>query len=456
MIKDNHRKYIQLRKKHKHITFESFKCSVNEGELKAEYLFVMGKELSFRPTFFIPLKKDLHTRIQSDKLENLIFHIGMVELISYWKAACPPEIIIKPFKLDSHQVQFWKKLYFNGMGEFFYMNGIRTTMDEFVTITSPSQNELKPLIPLEFGSDKVLVPVGGGKDSIVTLELLKTHFRVIPFVVNLLQASLTTIEIAGFPRNEVFEVQRTIDPLLLDLNSKGYLNGHTPFSALLAFFSLLASAMTGTKHIALSNESSANEPTVAGGANHQYSKSVEFEADFRKYCKKYISDKFNYFSFLRPLNEYRIASLFSRYPVYFKVFRSCNVGSKEGIWCGQCPKCLFAFIILSPFMPPEEMQHIFGYNLFTNENLQKILDELTGITSVKPFECVGTTDEVNVALQEAAKYYGDKLPALLAYYQALKNVSIPAISSHSVRTAFDNHHFLKQPFLDILKSALHD
>ena len=67
---------------------------------------------------------------------------------------------------------------------------------------------------------------------------------------------------------------------MLQLNSEGYINGHTPFSAIVAFSSVLTAALNGQKYITLSNENSANESTVKDSkVNHQYSKSYEFELD---------------------------------------------------------------------------------------------------------------------------------------------------------------------------------
>jgi len=168
---------------------------------------------------------------------------------------------------------------------------------------------------------------------------------------------------------------------------------------MLAFNTVLSSLLTGARHIALSNESSANESTVSNSnINHQYSKSFEFEQDFRAYIEKYVSDEVNYFSFLRPLSELQIASIFACYPKFHSVFKSCNAGSKTDSWCCNCSKCLFAYIILSPFISQKEMISIFGQNLFDNKKMLLYFDQLCGIEKIKPFECVGTIDEVNVAL----------------------------------------------------------
>ena len=158
--------------------------------------------------------------------------------------------------------------------------------------------------------------------------------------------------------------------------------------------------MSGNRYIVLSNETSANETTVKDSfVNHQYSKSFEFEQDFVSYIKEVTDSDIHYFSLLRPLTEMQIAWLFSKCKNYYEVFRSCNAGSKQGIWCCNCPTCLFVYIILTPFLSQEDLVHIFGENLLEKDSLDLDFRELTGIEENKPFECVGTRREVLVALK---------------------------------------------------------
>jgi hypothetical protein len=261
-------------------------------------------------------------------------------------------------------------------------------------------------------------------------------------------ATVNCIQAAGYTLDDALVIHRTIHPRLLELNAQGCLNGHTPFSAMLAFYTLLAAQLSGIPNIALSNESSANESTVVGtNVNHQYSKSLEFENDFRQYVAQYISPSFNYFSFLRPLSELQIAMLFSRYEKYFDVFRSCNVGSKQDIWCGQCPKCLFAYIILSPFIPPQRLNAIFGKCMLDDPDMRLYFDQLTGHAETKPFECVGTISEVHSALSMAlSRWYPNQRPCLLSNYQ-------PAPPSTPLNTLFPDHN-LSAPLLHRLFQAV--
>jgi len=305
--------------------------------------------------------------------------------------------------MDEKQQNWWKKLYYKGLGEFFYQNEIDCTFTNFVQFSFA--DEAKPYFRLYFKeiepSQKVIVPIGGGKDSVVTLEELRQKNEVIPFIINPRGATLDCANVAGFKNlDEIVILDREIDKNLLTCNKQGFLNGHTPFSAMLAFYTLLVSYATNTHEIALSNEASANEATVLGTeVNHQYSKSLEFEKDFRQYVQHYMGNCAHYYSFLRHFSELQIAEKFAQYPQYFPVFRSCNAGSKENKWCCNCPKCLFAYIILAPFIDKKTRLQIFGEDLLNKPEMKHFFNQLTGKESTKPFECVGTIEEVISALK---------------------------------------------------------
>ncbi len=396
-VKDNNHKYRQLREQFSFFEYQSYSFKVVDGNLEASFVFNLDGKIFFKPKIYIP-SREFYNLQKENEIANFVFHMGMVELVSYWKATCSSNVLITPHGLNMHQVSWWKKLYFHGLGEFFYLNNINVDIDSFMNLSSTGSN-ISP-ISRKLTENKVLVPIGGGKDSIVSLELLKpSSIEVVPLIVNPREASIRTINIAGFEEDDCVIIKRSIDPQLLQLNEEGYLNGHTPFSAMLAFVCALGCHITGVSNIALSNESSANEATVPGSKiNHQYSKTFEFENDFNDYIRKYLNGNINYFSFLRPINELQIAALFSRFERHFDSFRSCNVGSKVDSWCGKCPKCMFTYIILSPFIERNRLIEIFGKDMTEDEALSHIMNELQGKSPVKPFECVGTPDEVNAAL----------------------------------------------------------
>ncbi|MBQ9417545.1 MAG: hypothetical protein IJU19_03090 [Bacteroidales bacterium] len=416
---DNNGQYAALRRQYPVFDYEGYHYAFDTDGLHLRFDFRMG-DIEFHPTACIESRPWLSRDLPPDELDRLVFDIGMVETISYWKSACPPTLRVGCGTLDAEAIAFWKKLYRLGLGEFFFTNAIAAPTDDFLTIIAhggPHCSATTPQASTQATSaadaSTYLVPIGGGKDSVVSLELLRrAGSRVRPLIMNPRGATRDCARTAGFPMGEVLVIRRTIDPALLDLNRRGYLNGHTPFSAMLAFYTRLAARLSGISQVALSNESSANESTVAGTAvNHQYSKSLDFEDDFRRYAS---SPAFRYFSLLRPLSELQIAMLFSRLTPYHEVFRSCNAGSRTDSWCGHCAKCLFAYLILSPFLPPERLAALFGKDMLADASLRPVMLQLAGLAPTKPFECVGTVAEVRQALAMASsRWFAGGRPALL-------------------------------------------
>ena len=429
-------KYNSLREEYEFFRFQRDDYTLENGVLSVKFYFSLDDKYYFTPSFEIPQRKFYNwSDIDKNQLDTILFNIGMIELVSYWKLACPKKVYIAPFKLDAAQILWWKKLYFNGLGEFFYLNGIKENVNDFMQIICESDASCEKIeLPLK---ETTLVPIGGGKDSVVTVELLKNKMPIIPLIINPRGATKDCVDAAGFSLEQTAVIKRTLDPTMLRMNNEGFLNGHTPFSAMLAFYTLLIGFATNSKYIALSNESSANEPTVLDTeVNHQYSKSIAFENDFRDYVEKYISSEIQYFSFLRPINEIQIASLFAKNKDYYKVFKSCNVGSKTDSWCGKCPKCLFTYLIMSPFIPKNELLDIFGNDLLNDSELLPILKQLKGEAEVKPFECVGTVEEVNACLAASSR-----------------DVT-PVASIEDLLKQYDNTNNLPEHFEAILKDNL--
>lgn len=485
-MQNRQERFQELRQQFPVFTYDSFSYSINRKEIRIRFLFrILDTEnreaFRFEPELKIPPRPFYYPeRIPENLWKKLVFHCGMMELVSYWKCCCCPKVEIRCGILSDPQKEWFRKIYFNGLGEFFFLNGIDVSAGSFMEINCtetkpetgignkgraseqepeggdifpvPSPDEVRndPGLPMQ---EAFLIPVGGGKDSVVSLEILREAYpeKIRPFIINPRGATSNCCIQAGFKQEDCAVVDRSIHPLLLGLNAKGFLNGHTPFSAMLAFTSLLVSALCGYRHIALSNESSANESTVVGhDVNHQYSKSLEFENDFRAYVSAYIGPEFDYFSLLRPLSELGIARLFASYPRYHDIFRSCNAGSKTDSWCGNCAKCLFAFLILCPFMGLEKCSRLFGKNLLDEEKLKPDLDRLCGRENVKPFECVGTLDEVNWALQKLLP--SKQGNSLLEYYSSLERSR--HLQSDTLLEDFSLRHNLSEELAGLLQKRI--
>lgn len=433
-------KFDEFRKQYASFRYRSYEVERIENAYRIVYHFEIPGLCEFASKWEFPAPRAVDEAI----LKRLAFHLGMAETISYWKCACPPVLKIECGTLTEAQRAWWKKLYYNGLGEFMYRNGIEVSEKDLLEIECADGKEEPFCDPVQY--EGCLVSVGGGKDSVVSLELLQGE-DVTTYSINGNETTKNVIAACEDKKGD-YAAKRILDKKILELNSQGYLNGHIPFSAVVAFSSFISAFLNGNKYIVLSNETSANETTVKDSfVNHQYSKSFEFEQDFTSYVKELTDSDIHYFSLLRPLTELQIAWLFARCKKYHKVFRSCNAGSKQGIWCCNCPKCLFVYIILTPFLRQEELVDIFGENLLDKESLDLNFRELTGIEENKPFECVGTRREVLVALKAFVERGGTSL--LTDRYQ--KEICAAQGSVEEMLTEWVEEHHVPEQFEAILK-----
>lgn len=449
--------YTELRKRCPEFIYHGYEIEESADRVGIVYDFEIPGLAAFHPTWEFPKRRGEERKFKENgTFQKLVFSLGMVELISYWKTACPPVVQVEAGSLTKEQCEWWKDLYFNGLGEFYYTNGIQENQQDFMEIRALGAGTAEPDMPLGAEADGYLIPVGGGKDSAVTLSLLEgEREKNRCYIINPRGATLKTVERAGYGEDQLVTVKRTLDKNMLELNRQGYLNGHTPYSAIVAFSATIAAYMRGVKYIALSNESSANESTVEGSTvNHQYSKSFRFEKAFHDYEAAYIGSGTYYFSMLRPLSEFQIARYFAKCRQFHDIFRSCNAGSKEDKWCGHCPKCLFVCLILSPFLSREEIIAIFGRDMLDDPDMLEDFRKLTGMEKEKPFECVGSRDEVNAAVSltiDKMEEEGQALPELFAYYRNSGLYRKDDPENRRFFTYFDGENLLPPSCLALIK-----
>lgn len=453
-------KYLSLRNQYSEFIYNSFEIKEKENEIEIIYNFEIVGLTVFTPKWIFRKPQGFTINEGNEKLiENLVFNLGMVEAVSYFKCVCPKVFKVRAGYIDESQIKWWKKLYINGLGEFFYVNNLLEAMniDTFMDIKVKSNYKHEKVI-----MDNVikgnLIPIGGGKDSLVTLDLLKDFKKDnVCYIVNARGATKESAKVSGYEETGVYEAKRFLDKKLLELNAQGFLNGHTPFSAVLAFSSYITAVMLNKRYIILSNESSANEGNVKGtNINHQYSKSIEFEKDFKEYIENYICNNGpEYFSILRPLSEWQIVNSFSKLKEFFPVFKSCNVGSKEDVWCENCPKCLYVYIMMKAFLTDKEMKIIFKSEMLNEEKHRKLFNGLVYPDDNKPFECVGTKEEINLAVKKIITdciKKDKKVPLLLQNYGKIENDINLEIKQ--ANASWDNDIFIPEKYIKIIKEYI--
>lgn len=449
----------ETREKHYSFHYDEYNIDQSNGVLQLDYKFTISPDITFKPRVEIPLLDG--KSLDVDTVNNFAFNLGMIEAISYWKSTCSPEFIVEAGELSTEQVNWWHDLFIHGLGEFYYRNQIDFTGKNFLNIRSSVSAPVHSTDIKHTENIGDLILIGGGKDSAVTLQLLAgLNPRNGAMMLNPSKASFELIDVAELSNTIV--VKRIIDKKLLDLNEQGYLNGHTPFSAYLSFLSLFVANLHGYENVIVSNEASAGEENLTYRGheiNHQYSKSYRYEKLFREYQNKFITTNTQYFSFLRPLSELQIAALFSESSEYDKAFCSCNVG-RSNYWCGNCPKCAFVYLSLSPFLEPDRIKAIFGEDdYFDKPSIKNHILDLVGLGSHKPFECVGTVDESRLAiLLSINKYqkYGLEVPSFLLELSSklgLGDDDLEEMLSH-IRSDWDSKNFLPSQYESLLKDRL--
>ncbi len=394
---------------------------------------IVGNEaLKLREKLYFPEPFPVKKTIDSEVLDRILFNLHLVLGISYWKMYCLKNLIIKTHQLTQEQANFWNVIYRKGLGEFFYKNSI--DYRDLNIFPVGLENIPPEIIDLQRIKKRALVGIGGGKDSAVAIEILKKKsIETKGFYVATDGRHGAEEEIVQVADINYMRVERSLDPQLLSLARTGKIpSGHVPVSALYAFVGVLLGVLYDYDHVVTGNERSADYGNViylGEVINHQWSKSSEFENMFNKYVGKFITPSVKYGSILREYSELKIVEMFTKYPNYFPVFSSCNNVSEPGKksvkkWCGSCAKCAFVFACLSAFLPKETLMNIFGKNIFSDYEMVPMFKRLLGIYGTKPFDCVGTPEEVKVALNMASKTGSyDNDPVIDMFKKEIVNVS---------------------------------
>lgn len=390
--------------------FDSYRLDVDSRTIYLNYSFTDGP--TFTEHIVLPSTLPLE-EANNPALDQALFALHLAGGVSYYKAFCPPRINVHSGRLSREQADFWNYFYTHGLGEFFFQNKI----DFRGLVQFPAAAATATALPPTALPDRprrALTPFGGGKDSVVTMELLRsqnveqTLFRV--------NAHHFIDRLADKTSLPLLQVSRRIDRTILTLNAEGAYNGHVPITGYIGFLTVVVAMLGGYDSVWFSNERSADYGNVRYldmDVNHQWSKSLDAEQHQRTYITRFITGNVLFGSLLRPLSELKIASLFAKYPHYFDTTTSCNVNwkllntnPKDTAWCGACYKCAFIFALYAAMLPADSVIHMYGKNMFNDAQLLSTFRQLWGAEGIKPFDCVGTPQEM-----QAAMYLASKKPA---------------------------------------------
>jgi hypothetical protein len=387
------------------------------GVAQLVYAFDDGPELVETVTLpGAPFQLDAareHAALQALRVLHLIAGV------SYYKAAVPAEIRIEGEPIDAATARFLEQVYSNGLGEFAYRNGLdlrgRIRFPQGTAVDAPA-----PALGLR---EHALVAIGGGKDSLVSIEALRAEG--VAQTVAWIGGSQLIAACAAHTGLPTLNIGRQLAPQLFDFNRQGAWNGHIPVTAVNSAILAFAAVVLGMDQVVFSNERSASYGSLipgTGEVNHQWSKGWAFESMFADWLQSHVAADLRYYSLLRPLSELAVARQFARSSHYDAHFSSCNrnfhiLGERPtSRWCGVCPKCHFVFLALAPFMPKTRLVGIFGRNLLDDPAQAAGFDALLEYQDHKPFECVGEGRESRAAMAVLAQRPEWREDALVARF----------------------------------------
>lgn len=366
-----------------------------EGEVRLRYGL---DEMVFEERFSLPVPAS-PPDLDEQRLQDLLSLLHWVAGVSYYKAAVPESVEFERDAPWPAAAELLEALYSEGLGEFAAVNERPLPRPSFPS-GAPREGGGRPVSP-----SRILVPVGGGKDSTVAIETVReSGLDFALFSIGDAPPIRRTVEVAGTSR---FLATRRIDPLLIEANASGALNGHVPVTAIVSCVALVTAALHGYDGVALANERSASSGnTVWDGVevNHQFSKGIRAERLLQAAVAESVPGM-TIFSILRMASELTIARTFSRLPQYHRAFTSCNrifqidPALRTASWCCDCDKCRFVFLILAPFFEPDDLAEIFGKAMLDDPAQFDGFALLTATGGHKPFECVGEEEESIAAIR---------------------------------------------------------
>ena len=327
--------------------------------------------------------------------------------LSYYKAGAARHVDVSATPLGAGGERLLAAALREGLGEFAYRNDL--SLDD--VIVSGGTDVAATSVSLD--PERVLVPFGGGIDSVVTTATLAGHLDQTLFIVSPSGGRFAPLEeTAAATGLQIVRATRHLDAQILG-DDESFFHGHVPVTAMVTLLAAVAAVASGRGGVVMSNEHSASAANLRWGdleVNHQWSKSLDAEILIANALNERLSDQLTVASFLRDRSEVWVAKIFSELPQYHHVFRSCNRAFAQAreqrldTWCGECDKCLFINLMLAPFLSRADLVDIFHHEPLSDERRSDQLRVLVGVgVAFKPFECVGDPEESAAALRRVTE-----------------------------------------------------
>ncbi len=400
------------------LIFNSIKISKNKNELILEF-FYEGKKI--KKIYRLSEKINVNNKT----IKNVVFNIGLMNLIDFDQIVIPDEVHINAGKLTKYAKEFYFYVRDNYARQSFFERKMPLSkLTRKIYSKGPKYGIYKGLL----NKKQVVCSFGGGKESLLYFYLFKKwnikgcwFYRDKATNVKIKKSIMDSLDTKDYIR----VAERTVGDIQLPPSRT-----HTGISIFI-FLMVLIALHKKYSYICMGNERSANDPYCIWDGkvvNHQFDKAIPYRLKINEYIKKYIAPEINFFSIFEGLYEFKLAQLI---PIIdtksLMLMTSCNKGTDRKKWCCKCPKCAWGFAILSYALGKDKAIKIVGEDIFNDVWLFK---EMLDPKIRKPFECLGERTEIWLILSKCIekkqkgkvldyfrRHYLDEIRNLLPEYE---------------------------------------
>jgi len=312
--------------------------------------------------------------------DKIAYYLGYSYLIDIIHMTFPKNVEVMYAPPDT---QFWNFMMKHVLGEALIRWGapIKTIAD----ITFHSGGERPEYeVPTEATKEGVcLVPVGGGKDSVVTYELAKKKFS---------EVLTMSVQAPGHNWDEIAPMIKKLGCIEMfdSYEDMKFLNKYQPITSGNAIFNysmiaLLVAREVGVSPIIFGNDKSvSNEYEYEGEMiNHQFDKTSGFREMLNKFVNDYIVKGYKFESLIEDMPGSEVAKELAKYHKegYYEHLCSCNYANikkythnKNG-QCSDCLKCMYTYLCICNAGDKHYADMIFGDMSKREDLMEELLDD---------------------------------------------------------------------------------
>lgn len=352
-----------------------------------------------------------------DYVDKLVFHIALLEGMKFCSLA-PKTFNLEEYSqyITTDTVELFSNLFNKIFAQHKWENDLAHYQGPELKYTT--NNSSVETVTIDSNKAcKTLFSCGGGKDSLVAMKLLeqiKEPFAVAQYshsVYGKFEQQQELIDdlvkhVNAAKQHRMMVIDDFLDSPTLSSHYKHKINTVCAPETPCGVFEMLPIMLAHDyNYLVVGHEKSADVGNFywqegEQEVNHQWGKSLDAEVILNGYIENNLVANFRYYSILKPIYDLLIFQLLRKDERLIKHTQSCNVSKP---WCKRCPKCAYVWLNFYAYLDENLVSDMFNENLLEVPELKKVFRAMAGLTSHKPFDCIGEIGETELALWVAGQ-----------------------------------------------------